>query len=214
MTFLKTFLFLLIAPYTTFASTDTTHGWWIGTFAKKEINTRLNGWMETQVRNSFETGDVTQLLYRAGLLYSSSNSSRHGWGGLIAYIESNGSLERRLTFQHTFKYFNKPKSQLSHRMRLEGRDFANSTNDGLRLRYLIRYNYKAKATPLILWNESFIHLTSEFDRGHRQYERNRFFLGTSLPFGTTKLEVGYLNQSVFREQQNTTEHLAVLYWFF
>ncbi len=208
-------LFILTLTFSTSVlANNSTEGWWIGTFSKKKITSTLSGWMETQVRSNFESGEVNQLLYRTGLLYKPSEESRYELGGLIAYIITNGSLERRLTFQHSYTYLKTSNSKLSHRARVEGRDFENTTNDSLRLRYLIRYNYKSKSLPLVLWNESFIHLTNESDRGHDQYERNRAFVGTRLPFGTTSLEFGYLNQTVFRKQENSMEHLAVLYWFF
>jgi len=208
--------FLIIFSFisqTSFAS-ETTKGWWIGTFSKKKINTHLSGWMETQVRNNFDSGEVNQILYRTGLLYKVSNESLHEWGALLAYIDTNRSIERRLTFQHAYSYLNKKNQALSHRVRFEGRDFENTSNDSLRLRYLIRYVNKLKPFPLVLWNESFINLSNESDRGQDAYERNRLFLGTSFKFGETKIEFGYLNQLAFRDVEDLMEHLLVFYWFF
>ena len=193
-------------------ATENVTGWWLGTFSKKEITSDVSGWMETQVRYSFEDGNTNQILYRTGLLYKVSD---HELGLLYGVIQTGGSLEHRATLQDSSKITSFGDSIISYRARLEGRFFRDNDNDSYRARFLIRYNNPINDIYSIsVWNESFVNLSDEKDRGQDAYERNRFFIGFGAKVFKIKTSFGYLNQYVPREGGDTSEHLLVTYWNF
>lgn len=65
-----------------------------------------------------------------------------------------------------------------------------------------------------MWNEAFLNVSDESNNDQGLMERNRAFIGVQVPLGKTKIETGYLNQTVFRGVENVFEHLAVVYWMF
>lgn len=186
-------------------------GWWLGTFSKAEISSSWNGWMETQVRNNLESGRVDQLLFRTGLLYS---VGEHEMGLLVGFIQTGSLLERRYSLQQGMTLTKWGNSKLTHRIRMEWRDFADNPDDALRFRYLARYSHKMDGYEAILWNEAFLNLTDESKNDQGVMERNRLFLGTQITLGTTKAEIGYMNQAILRGRENIFEHLGVMYWIF
>jgi hypothetical protein len=73
--------------------------------------------------------------------------------------------------------------KFSGRSRMEFRMLEDSPDDSLRFRYQLRG--QQALTPLldlVVWDEPFINLTKDEWTGERTFERNRFFIGTHLPF--------------------------------
>lgn len=193
---------------------ENVNSWWFGTFTKKELSDKHSAWMETQIRNSFEKGSVNQTLYRAGLLYKPNQGKSVELGGLFGVIQSGRKLERRYTLQHTIAYTNSAISRLSHRARLELRDFARESKDSMRFRYLLRYTHKMNGLTGVLWNELFLNVTDEKSRNQKLVERNRVFVGVRKHIFNTNFEFGYLNQIIIRRGENTFEHALVGNWIF
>lgn len=188
-------------------------GFWFGTFANKTIEGKLNGHLETQIRNDLDNGVVGQILYRVGLNYQYADSQSAGV--LFGIIQTGSQVERRIALQHQMTYLKNDSFELNHRMRLEGRNFENSANDGLRLRYLLRYSHRIEESLSgIIWLEPFMNVSDESESGQAFVERSRFFAGVRTSIFSTAAEIGYLNQSVYRRTQNVSEHLATIYWFF
>lgn len=208
-------LFLLAIVYCSLAdqafADKSRTGWWFGGFNKAQLSSSWNGWLETQVRNSLENGRVDQILFRAGGLYT---VRQHELGILGGVIQTGSVLERRYTLQHGISYLQNDSKKLSHRLRLEWRDFADSADDALRFRYLLRYSQALMGREAIIWNELFINFSDESKNDQGSIERNRLFIGSQVKLGESKFEVGYLNQAIFRGKENTIEHMAVAYWIF
>jgi hypothetical protein len=206
---MKILLFALITSISlnSFATTKSLNSAWFGTFSKKTLNQDYSWWSEAQLRYSFDNGEVGQFLYRTGLLKSISKDQ--GVGLLYAFITTNTAKEHRWTFQHTQTYMNNDSFSLSSRARLEYRNLENNSDDSWRSRYLLRFEKE----NYILWNEIFLNLTAEKSSDNQLFERNRFFVGKKLNILNTKVEYGYLNQYVPREDASTVEHLVVLYLF-
>jgi len=187
-------------------------GGWLGTLTSRELTTDFSLWAETQARFNFDNIQISQILYRTGLLYKLDD--RHGLGFLYGFIQGGNLKEHRWTLQHTWKYGSWLNLNWSHRVRLEGRFLEQSPDDSVRFRYLIRAQTQLESrTQYVFWNETFLNVTQEAWTGDRTDERNRVFLGFRRPLYSTHIEVGYLNQWVWRSPEATTEHLLVAYIF-
>jgi hypothetical protein len=202
----------IVMPFS--QATETANGWWIGTYAKKSLSQSFTGTMETQIRSSFENGQVGQILYRAGILYKLNPEKSQNVGFLYGIIQSGSSVEKRYTFQHGINYFNDNINKLGHRVRVEGRDLRGSANDSIRVRYSLKYTREFSSFTGIISDEVFINATDEDDRNQDRFERNRFFVGVGFNAFNTKFVTGYLNQYVPRKTVDTMEHIMTLYWHF
>ena len=200
-------LICLIISISSFAKERTKNSFWAGVFSKKELTTEYSWWSEAQLRYSFDQGGVGQFLYRTGALYTIDND--HGIGLLYGYITTGEVKEHRWTFQHTQTYSNSESSKLSSRTRLEYRNNENSDDDSWRFRYLFRFDKNEG----VYWNEVFLNLTDEKNANHQIFERNRLFIGSSAEVFNSKIEYGYLNQYVPRDNSSVIEHIATIYFF-
>lgn len=214
MNYKKIITLLLLSFSSVSFATETTNNWWLGTFARKKLTEHFTGHLETQIRNSFEDGQVGQILYRTGVLYKPNLESSQYFGFLYGIIQTGTPVERRYAFEHGIHYINDGVNTLGHRIRFEGRDLSGGSNDSFRFRYLLRYSKQFNKLSGIIWDEAFINVTDEEDRNQERLERNRLFLGLGFKAFNTRFEVGYLNQFVPRKTQDTMEHIATVYWFF
>jgi len=200
-------LSLILLSSFSFSQTENDDGFWFGVFTKKEWTEELSYWNEAQFRYSTSDGEVSQLLYRTGILYDISE--KHNIGFLFAFIASDGLDEHRFTIQHSQTYLDKNNFKLSSRSRIEARFFEDFPEDSARFRYLLRFDFNKYVT----WNEFFFHLKEDQFTGDRVFDRNRFFIGRKAKIFNSKVEYGYLNQYIPRDNQDTFEHLLVLYLF-
>jgi hypothetical protein len=203
-------LALVLCPLLSYAE-RTLSGLWLGAFSKTEVTSDYAGWMETQIRNNSSNGQVDQFLFRTGLL---GKYAEQEVGLLVAVIQTGATLERRYALQHTKTLVQWDGSRLNQRWRLEFRDFHSTTNDSTRLRSLLRYVHLMSGFEAIVWDEVFANITDESNRNQRFIERNRLFLGVQVDVGKIKVEIGYLNQVVFRKNNDLIEHVGVINWIF
>lgn len=190
-----------------FSKTKDQQGGWLGIFSKKNLTSKYFWSSEAQLRYNFDTGSVGQFLYRTGLNYKVSDSTQSAL--LYGYISSDNAKEHRWTLQSSKKYSLNNNFQFSSRSRLEYRNLEDSDDNSLRLRLLLRADYK----DYIFWNEIFMNLTKDEWTGDRSFERNRLFIGHKLSVFDSKVEFGYLNQYIPREESRISEHVLVLYFF-
>ena len=201
-------IFLLFIIHTTsFAQTNNDDGFWLGVFSKKEWTEKFSYESEAQFRYSTSDGEVSQLLFRSGILYDFTK--RHKLGFLFAFIASDNLDEHRFTLQHSQVYFKNENLKLSARSRIEARFFEDFPEDSSRFRYLLRFDYR----KYIVWNEFFLNLKEDQFTGDRIFDRNRFFVGRKSKLFNSRIEYGYLNQYTPRDNVDTIEHLLVLYLF-
>lgn len=206
MRIILSFLFLIIS-LNVFA-VENKSKFWFGTFANNELSQRFSFWIETQLRYGLDEGQTSQFLYRTGLLQKKSDDLAYGY--LYGFITANGVNEHRYTFQHALKY----NALVSHRARLEYRTFEKIEDSTWRFRYLLRYaqNNKSKM-GIVVWDELFLNLQKDDLSGNTFVERNRLFIGLSKKHHNAKMEFGYLNQFVPRDNLDVSEHVLVLYIF-
>lgn len=185
---------------------------WFGTFSNTQLSQRFSFWVEAQLRYDLDDGQTNQFLYRTGLLQKKSETTSYGY--LYGFITNNVINEHRLAFQHVQKYGSFSNYNLSHRLRLEHRMFENIDESINRFRYLLRAQQESKSKlGLVVWDELFVNLQESDLSGDTYFDRNRFFIGFSKKHHNARMEFGYLNQFVPRDNQDLSEHVLVLYIF-
>ncbi len=115
-----------------------------------------------------------------------------GYRKVGAHNGSSGTNEDRLRQQLVGSF-----GPFATRFRIDERFSTEAGGVGIRIRPLIRYNYKLGSPGLALFasHESF-YLPNSTRWGQRSgYERMRNIVGATLPIGTeASLDIGYLNQ--------------------
>jgi hypothetical protein len=155
---------------------------------------------------------MNQTLNRFGLI--KKLSAHHEAGLLFAYVQSDTAKEYRPTLQYTYK-FEKDSTLYSIRNRLEFRDVEQQEANSMRWRSLFRWAKPiAHSWDLLIWEEPFLNITHEEWSGQRVFERNRVFIGTVHKWEEIKIEFGYLNQLIPRQNKTIQEHTLVGYLFF
>lgn len=181
---------------------------WAGLFHRKSITDHWTIVGETQLRYSNDDINLQQILVRPGVMYRLN--PQHEVGFVYGYIQSGQLKEHRPTIQ----WLGKLSENLSARARLEMRKWEEEKVHSLRLRPMLRYEHALEAKrSWVIWDEPFLNLTHDDLSGNRIFERNRFFTGIRLPFENVALEVGYLNQTIPRQDLTTIEHILVFYVF-
>jgi len=180
-----------------------------------EVQNRLSEWGE----------DWQQLLLRPGLNYAFSPALSVSVGYAYVRTYPYGDLpvlhefdEHRIWEQVIYKH-ELAGLEWQHRLRLEQRWIEEVASfDGewrttnwrgeQRIRYMLRTNIpltRDKKTYLALWNEVFVNFGGNIDRNH--FDQNRAFIGIGRQLGeSTKLEVGFLEQTLQRRGGEKWEH--------
>ena len=186
---------------------------WLGVFGKKNIAQDVSFWEEVQFRYDLNEGQMQQTLVRFGLL--KNVTPKQEIGALMGFIQTGITKEYRPTFQHMYNTSIEDELHFNLRSRLEFRDVEDVEANSIRYRLLAsaRKKISSRLSPLI-WDELFVNLTNEDWTGDRTFERNRFFAGIRVDESYGRWEVGYLNQFVPRKNQDTLEHVLVLYFFY
>ena len=206
-------IFILFST-TIFAATsdNTRNGTWLGFFHKKQLPQDYALWTEAQFRYLLDSSGMQQTLYRIGALKKINDS--HEVGLIYGFVQTGIMKEHRPTLQHVQQYGELSGMKLSGRTRLEFRMLEDSPDDAMRFRYQLRMQRKlTQNLDLVVWDEPFINLTKDDWTGNRTVERNRFFIGTKIPFWDMNAEIGYMNQFVPRVK-DITEHILTLYLFY
>lgn len=207
------FFILLIFSLRVFAHQSSEDSWG-GFFLKKDLAPSYSLWTEMQLRYDISDSTMEQTLLRFGLL--KKISAQHELGVLLAFVQTDSRKEHRFALQHVQKYGSLIGAKLSHRARLEFRNFENIGGGSGRFRYLLRAeNQSFKSFKPVFWNELFLNLERGPFTGNRHFERNRIFLGIRKVFkDDLALEFGYLNQYVPRSGEDSMEHILFVGMFF
>jgi hypothetical protein len=214
----KVILFLLVWQVMSFKgyAVESKGGSWVGTFTNTSISKVFSLWAESQLRFTFNTNGVSQLLYRFGL-EQQNLSENHKLAYLYAFIRTSPFKEHRFALQHIMKYGKFIGLSFSHRVRLEGRFLEGDFENSARFRYFLRGDqaFGKGKFGFVFWNEFFLNLTREKWTGDKTFDQNRLFLGIkNKVFDNNRFELGYLNQYIPRKSINVMQHLVVLYYFF
>lgn len=195
-----------------------------GKFERGGDDSPLRWWFDGQARFLDDAGGFNQSLVRPGLGYAVAEDHTL-WAG-YAWVRTSPAApadefdEHRLWQQWTYT----PKLDrysFLFRSRLEERWVETGNDVGLRFRQMVRAQYRLTDTPqwsLVAWDEAFFHL-NDTDWGARAgFDQNRAFVGVAFkadPDARTRVEVGYLNQYIYRRGgTDAMNHILSLNLFF
>lgn len=205
------FVLALGCPATAFAAEDTNV--WTGQFVTINLDKKVFVRLEAQERFTNDAERLGQLLLRSVVAYRVSNKVSIGAG--YAYVRTDPVGPVLLNEHRFYQELNvrllstQGGVTLDSRSRLEQRTFEERDGTGWRLRQFVQLRAPISAkTKLVAYSEPFVDLNkTSVQRGGLALWRN--FVGVSIPLGK-KAEIvpGYLNQHVFRDGDDRTDHTA------
>jgi hypothetical protein len=189
------------------SAVDNNSGFWTGTIVKKTLNSRFSFWTDAQFRYNFDLGSNYENVFRPGLYYHLSSETQIGF--LYGVFSTSPIREHRPTLDIIHQKSVSSHNTLTLRGRFEQRLFEDQNNDSTRARFMIRldHSFDNNWAPVIS-NEAFIYISDE----PKTFDQNWFFVGVRRNFENIKLEYGYMNQYIKRNDSDQMKHLMVLYF--
>ncbi len=202
-------------------------GAWLALFADGTIDSdhtdRLKWWFDGQARFFDDADGYGQSLLRPGVGYRLGESATL-WGGYAWINTAPAGVpnfdENRLWQQLTWTE-NLDGTALGYRSRLEQRFLETGSDTGWRFRQLIAARRPlpgAANLTFVAWDEIFFHLNDTNWGADAGFDQNRVFVGLGIkqsPDSPVRIEVGYLNQFVYRtNRSDLSNHLLSisLFW--
>jgi hypothetical protein len=186
---------------------------WLGQFATVNATDDVFVRVEAQERFTNDAARLGQLLLRSLVGYRINKDVNIGAG--YAYILTDPVGPSKLNEHRFYQELNvrllstKGGVTLDSRTRLEQRTFEERTDTSWRLRNFVQLRVSVSETnKIVAYTEPFIDLNETgVQRGGLSIWRN--FVGVSIPLAKN-IEVvpGYLNQHLFRDGQDRSDHTA------
>lgn len=156
-------------------------------------------------------GTLDTLLARAGIGRDLSPLASL-WAGYAtsgSFPDEGGVTVEQRIFEQFLWTARRGGLSASLRTRFEQRFAEGNSGLALRLRQQVRLAHPLGASrfSIVGWDEVFVHLndTSRFPRG---VDQNRAFVGVSHPAGSSRIEVGYLNQMIVAGTPDRVNHIV------
>ncbi|MFU7529175.1 DUF2490 domain-containing protein [Qipengyuania sp. ASV99] len=185
---------------------------WTGQFATFNVSDDVYVRIEAQERFTNDADRLGQLLLRSLVAYRINPDVNIGGG--YAYIRTDPVGPSRIN-EHRFyqelnlRLVNAGGVTLDSRTRLEQRTFEEGSEIGWRLRNFVQLRAPISETnQIVAYTEPFIELNeTPIQRGGLSVWRN--FVGVSVPLAPgVQVVPGYLNQHVFRDGRDRSDHVA------
>jgi hypothetical protein len=167
---------------------------------------------EAQERFTDDADRLGQLLLRSLVGYRLGERASIGAGYAFILTDPIGPVElneHRIYQELNLRLIDRAGVTLDSRTRLEQRSFEERPGTGWRLREFVQLRVRmGPANSLVLYTEPFVELNENaVQRGGLSLWRN--FAGISFPLGEgIEVVPGYLNQHVFREGLDRSDHVA------
>ena len=211
----KTLLFAALSLSTAplYAGTVEDGGAWLNLTAEGNLTGKLRWYMELQPRFKEEGREFGQYLVRPGLHYRLSDKLLigGGYGYIRTRTDAGYSDEDRIWQQAIYNTSLNNGIRFSSRSRLEQRSLDSGSDMGWRFRQLLRLSRPLSAWPSVspvVWNEVFIGLNETDWAATKGFDQNRLFAGFAWQASqNARVEVGYLNQYVRGNTQNSMNHV-------
>ncbi|MEM1194634.1 MAG: DUF2490 domain-containing protein [Pseudomonadota bacterium] len=191
---------------------------WTGQFASFDLSDKVYVRLEAQERFTNDADRLGQLLLRSFVAYRLSR--RINMGGGYAYILTDpvGPLEfneHRFYQELNIRLIDHDGITLDSRSRLEQRTFEEDDETAWRFRNFVQIKVPiSENNKLVAYTEPFIGL-NQTQRQRDGVGAWRNFVGVSLPLAKgVDMVPGYLNQYVFREGEDRSDHIANVNLFF
>lgn len=189
----------LLVPGIAHAETD--EAVWVNVTAQGTIKDKLVYFAEVQPRVNDGAAELRQLLLRSaiGIKLNDKVSIYQGYARVVDYGAGGDQLENRSFQQLTWNVAKGSWGELQSRTRVEQRFVEGSSDVGIRLRHMARWELplekKARSVGALAWAEGFV-AVNDTDWGARGgVDQVRLFGGAEIPlFGASTLEAGYMAQ--------------------
>lgn len=191
---------------------------WLGQFATIPTTDTVYVRLEAQERFTNDADRLGQLLLRSLLAYRLNDRVNIGIGYAYVFTDPVGPAE--LNENRIYQELNvrllqtRGGATLDSRTRLEQRRFEQRDDTGWRLRQFVQLRVPiSKSNRLVAYTEPFVDLNAtSVQRGGLSIWRN--FAGVSIPITKgAELVPGYLNQHVFRDGEDRSDHSATINLF-
>lgn len=201
----------LMGPAAALAAEDTNA--WAGQFATINIDKKVYVRLEAQERFTNDAQRLGQLLLRSLAGYRISKNVNVGLG--YAYVRTDPVGPALLDEHRYYQELNvrllttESGLTLDSRSRLEQRTFEDRDGTSWRMRQFVQLRAPISANnKLVAYTEPFVDLNrTSVQRGGLSLWRN--FVGVSIPLArNAEIVPGYLNQHVFRDGDDRTDHTA------
>ncbi|WP_017670049.1 DUF2490 domain-containing protein [Blastomonas sp. AAP53] len=186
---------------------------WTGQFATIPASDKVYVRLEAQERFTNDADRLGQLLLRSLLAYRLNDRVNIGMGYAYVFTDPVGPSE--LNEHRFYQELNvrllqtRGGATLDSRTRLEQRTFEERDGTGWRLRQFVQLRVPISAhNKLVAYTEPFVDLNqTSVQRGGLSIWRN--FAGVSIPLAKgIEVVPGYLNQHVFRDGEDRSDHTA------
>jgi hypothetical protein len=202
---------VLVMASPAFAAEDDANVW-LGQFATINTTDKVYVRLEAQERFTNDAERLGQLLLRSLVAYRISDKVNAGVG--YAYVRTDPVGPALLNEHRYYQEFNvrlidRDGVTLDSRTRLEQRTFEEREGTSWRLRNFVQLRVPVSdSNKIVAYTEPFIDLNeTDVQRGGLSIWRN--FVGVSIPLAKgIEVVPGYLNQHVFRDGQDRSDHTA------
>lgn len=185
---------------------------WLGQFATINATDKVYVRLEAQERFTNDAERLGQLLLRSLVAYRLNDKVNAGVGYAFILTDPVGPVElneHRYYQELNVRLIDNDGITLDSRSRLEQRTFEEREGTSWRFRNFIQLRVPvSKNNKIVAYTEPFIDLNeTDVQRGGLSIWRN--FVGVSIPLAKgIEVVPGYLNQHVFREGQDRSDHTA------
>ena len=185
---------------------------WLGQFATINATDKVFVRLEAQERFTNDAERLGQLLLRSLVAYRLNDKVNAGVGYAFILTDPVGPVElneHRYYQELNVRLIDNDGITLDSRSRLEQRTFEEREGTSWRFRNFIQLRVPvSKNNKIVAYTEPFIDLNeTDVQRGGLSIWRN--FVGVSIPLAKgIEVVPGYLNQHVFREGQDRSDHTA------
>jgi len=185
---------------------------WLGQFATINATDKFYVRLEAQERFTNDAERLGQLLLRSLVAYRLNDKVNAGVGYAFILTDPVGPVElneHRYYQELNVRLIDNDGITLDSRSRLEQRTFEEREGTSWRFRNFIQLRVPvSKNNKIVAYTEPFIDLNeTDVQRGGLSIWRN--FVGVSIPLAKgIEVVPGYLNQHVFREGQDRSDHTA------
>jgi hypothetical protein len=185
---------------------------WLGQFATINATDKVYVRLEAQERFTNDAERLGQFLLRSLVAYRISDKANAGLGYAFILTDPIGPAklnEHRYYQELNIRIIDRGGVTLDSRTRLEQRTFEANEDTQWRVRQFVQLRAPISArNKIVAYTEPFVELDQgSVQRGGLSIWRN--FVGASVPLAKgIEIVPGYLNQHVFRDGQERSDHTA------
>ncbi|PPU68709.1 DUF2490 domain-containing protein [Xanthomonas pisi] len=211
-------LFLLLGSLSTaHAATEEDGRYWLSIYAQGKLPVENLYWsMDIHPRWREEGEQFDQLILRPAVFYR-LNPKASVWMGYDTIIShpagQPSNRENRWWGQFQYQFDPIAEISITSRTRLEQRHREDFSDEGYRVRQMIRAVRPSGFNPKLSWvafNELFVNLDQTTWGARRGIDQNRVFVGINWKFNAiSNVDVGYLNQFVNTRAVDRKNHVLM-----